>query len=276
MSQTSSSKCPLVTIITVCYNADAVIKKTITSILSQSYKNIEYIIVDGKSTDNTISIINEMLPLLKERGITTTVINESDKGIYDAMNKGIRQANGVWGNFMNAGDCFYNTEVIDQFIKRVQSDTDIFYGDTIMNLSFGDILMKPKPLRYLNKRMAFCHQSAFVKLSCQREHPFDTRYKIAADYEFFYTCYQKNRKFEYQPISISIFEAETGASSNRLQLTKECSQINGSSRQWNFRLKFLIKSISISSKEFSYKLLPKALVLKIRRRNYERLSKRRI
>ena len=98
----------LITVVTVCFNAGQTIAKTMQSVLNQTYRPLEYILVDGKSTDNTLNIIYELEPLFHEKGIAVRIVSEKDKGIFDAMNKGVKLANGRWVNFMNAGDVFYN------------------------------------------------------------------------------------------------------------------------------------------------------------------------
>lgn len=97
----------LITVVTVCFNAGQTIAKTMQSVLNQTYRPLEYILVDGKSTDNTLNIIYELEPLFQEKGIAVRIVSEKDKGIFDAMNKGVKLANGRWVNFMNAGDVFY-------------------------------------------------------------------------------------------------------------------------------------------------------------------------
>lgn len=91
-----------ISVITVCYNAVDTLEKTIQSVLEQTYHNIEYIIIDGGSTDGTVEIIHRYVDYL------AYWVSEPDRGIYDAMNKGIERATGEWVNFMNAGDYFYN------------------------------------------------------------------------------------------------------------------------------------------------------------------------
>ena len=106
-NKTIQAKHGCVTVVTVTYNAQDYLEKTIQSIISQSYSDIEYIIIDGGSTDGTLDIIKKY-----EKNITYWV-SESDNGIYDAMNKGIKKASGEWINFMNAGDGFVDTNSIE-------------------------------------------------------------------------------------------------------------------------------------------------------------------
>ena len=121
---------PKITIITVCYNAISTIEDTIKSVLSQTYENLEYIIIDGGSIDGTIDIIKKY-----EKQISYWQ-SEPDKGVYDAMNKGIKLSTGEWINFMNAGDSFYNTEVLQSLnLYFSDSQTDIIYGDTCIEIN---------------------------------------------------------------------------------------------------------------------------------------------
>ena len=114
----------IITVITVCYNAELEIERTINSVLNQTYENIEYIIVDGGSTDLTINIID------KYRSRISNIISEPDKGIYDAMNKGIRNANGDWVIMMNAGDMFSSDDVIESiFSQAIPPNIEFIYSD---------------------------------------------------------------------------------------------------------------------------------------------------
>ncbi len=113
-----------ISVITVCYNAEQEIERTINSVLNQTYDNVEYIIVDGKSTDLTIDIIN------KYSSYISKIISEPDKGIYDAMNKGIRNADGDWVIMMNAGDIFSSDDVIESiFSRNIPSNIEFIYSD---------------------------------------------------------------------------------------------------------------------------------------------------
>ena len=106
--QLQNMDAPIISVITVCYNVASTIEKTMLSVLNQTYKNLEYIIIDGNSTDGTVDIIKKYAERL------TFWISEPDKGIYDAMNKGIVKATGKFLIFMNAGDQFLNEKVLSK------------------------------------------------------------------------------------------------------------------------------------------------------------------
>ena len=117
---------PKFSIITVTYNAGAVLEDTIQSVITQTYKNVEYIIVDGGSKDRTLQIIEQY----KEH--IHTVISEPDKGLYDAMNKGIALASGDYLCFLNAGDCFHEDDTLQQMVHSIHGSVlpDVIYGET--------------------------------------------------------------------------------------------------------------------------------------------------
>lgn len=172
-----------VTIITVCRNAQDTIENTIKSVLSQNYKNIEYIIIDGKSTDKTLLIINKYIKFC-------TVVSESDNGIYDAMNKGLKYATGNVVNFLNAGDMFIDKSVIsDIIIQLKKKNTDMIYGDALIY----DPKRPKKPTLKCHKyadivflsRWCICHQAIFAKKYLFDHYDsFNTQYKLVADHEW--------------------------------------------------------------------------------------------
>ena len=114
-----------VSVITVCYNAIRGIEKTIQSVISQSHDDIEYIVIDGGSTDGTIDVIQ------KYRDKIAYFVSEPDGGIYDAMNKGIKAATGEWINFLNAGDVFASKDAIMISMSIDTDGIDVIYGDSI-------------------------------------------------------------------------------------------------------------------------------------------------
>ena len=168
-------KHPLISVITVTFNAALSIEQTILSVINQTYSNIEYIIIDGGSTDGTIDIIK------KYSNRISYWISEPDKGIYDAMNKGIKVATGEWINFMNVGDAFYDNSVIENiFYNKTYDKIDIIYGNTNLVYSFGSHVLEGGEIS-ANKYMPFCHQSSFSKIEPMKKYGFDIKFKICAD-----------------------------------------------------------------------------------------------
>lgn len=169
---------PLISIVTVVYNGEKYLEETIQSVLNQTYDNIEYIIIDGCSTDGTIDIIKKY-----EEKIDYWV-SERDRGIYDAMNKGILLASGEWINFMNAGDTIYtkNTLALIPFINIKKSKASIIYSDTYF---FSN---KSNSIRINNhKKLDLNHQSILYKRSLHQQYGnYVTGKKISiSDYIFF-------------------------------------------------------------------------------------------
>ena len=179
-----------ITVVTVCYNAKDAIKKTIESVIEQDYKNLEYIIIDGASTDGTQEIIEEY-----RKRFPIILVSEPDKGIYDAMNKGTQLASGDWLNFMNAGDTFYRQDSILQATKFLSAEDDIIYGDTeIIYHDFKTIKKEPKPNKLWMGRIP--HQSAFIKSSTMKKYGYNENNKIVADLEFFMNVYFNDGKIK--------------------------------------------------------------------------------
>lgn len=203
----------LFSIITISYNAEKEIEATIKSVVEQNYKNFEYIIIDGNSTDKTLDIIKKY-----ENNISFWK-SEPDAGIYDAMNKGIKYANGEWILFMNSGDAFATKDVlrtIAEEIGKKRINAEIIYGNVIKQYVDKKVLFKAEKLSLLRYRMPFSHQSTLVKAELLKKELFDTRYRIAADYNFFHKAYLKKHSFYYLDIYISIFDAVSGVSSTSI------------------------------------------------------------
>ena len=207
MNQESIKKQQLISVIMVTFNAVTYIEDTIKSVIHQTYSNIEYIIVDGGSTDGTINLINKYKSRIKNLVFTS----EPDNGIFDAMNKGIKLAKGKWINFMNAGDSFVSNNAISSVFLQNISNSDILFGDTIM--SYNNIhkpfktLLKAKSVNVVWRgHMPFCHQSMFSKLSLHKIHPFDISSIINADFEFICWALFNNYTFLYLQMKIAVYE----------------------------------------------------------------------
>lgn len=265
----------MVSVVTVCFNAEEVIRKTIESVLSQTYRPIEYILVDGESCDGTCAIIEEYQAEFENSGFVYKYISEKDKGIYDAMNKGVRLASGEWVNFMNAGDFFYSEDVLACLFKsEYANNIQVLYGNTSKCYSCGEFCMKPKNYEKLSERMIFCHQSAFVRRSALLEQPFDLSYPIAADFNFFHSLYQKQVGMYYIPVIVSSYEAENGVSSKNLQVKIEYARIRGIDKSFLWKLWFLQKAGRFHLKTLLNRLFPVCIRETLRKWNYKRLSKR--
>jgi glycosyltransferase involved in cell wall biosynthesis len=191
---------PVLTIITVVRNGEEILEGTIKNIINQDYVNIEYIIIDGNSTDQTVNIIKNYEDKIDYW------ISEPDKGIYDAMNKGVQLATGDWINFMNAGDEFFNLEICSLIQNSTESvEFDVVYGNflAIQKDSEAKILIKAKPIHKIIEGMVFCHQSVFIKRELLILEPFNLNFKIVADYHQMLSLYFNKYKFQYVPLTIS-------------------------------------------------------------------------
>lgn len=171
---------PLVSVITVVFNAATYLAETIESVINQTYPNIEYIIIDAGSTDGTLDIIKEY-----EHAIDYWV-SEPDKGIYDAMNKGILASSGQYTNFLNAGDSYFSSSTISGVVECLRSGYDIVYGKALYVNRNGSYVNKFFPQFTLDtvRSGMIDHQSTFYDASVFRRFGlYDLRYKFLADYE---------------------------------------------------------------------------------------------
>ena len=180
-----------ISIITICYNSSETLERTFQSMLSQEYNNIEYIVVDGGSTDKTLEIIKSYEPQFILKGVDFRWISEKDKGIYDAMNKGIKLATGNIIGILNSDDYYHSEEILDKVITLFDKrPIDAIYGNLLMVKGkkklfevSGDIFEKVNG--FTANKMKIVHPTLFVK-KCVYENLglFDDRFKISADKDF--------------------------------------------------------------------------------------------
>lgn len=150
-----------VSIITVCFNSEKLIAKTIESVLNQTYDNIEYIIIDGKSTDNTLNVIKSYKDKILKKGYGFKVISEADEGIYDAMNKGVNLADGDLIGLINSGD-WYEPNAVDCMIENYKKESfDLFYADLRIWRKGHEMIKKARFRKYATTR-DWNHPTTFI------------------------------------------------------------------------------------------------------------------
>jgi len=206
-----------ITIITVCLNSENVIRKTIESVLNQNYHNIEYILKDGMSSDSTMMIIQEYKEQFMNKGITYTVVSAADTSLYDAMNIAIDMANGNWINFLNAGDCLADENVLTDIFQNKTYNEDVLFGDNYVEDMYGRYL-NISDMSQISQKMPFNHQAAFFRAGLVKERPYDLDAGIGADYDMIMEFYKSNKTFLHLSRIVSIYDLE-GITSRKYVLT---------------------------------------------------------
>lgn len=202
-----------ISVVTVVYNGEKHLEQTILSVLNQAYNNIEYIIIDGGSTDGTVDIIRKYEDKL------AYWVSEQDNGIYDAMNKGILKATGELVGLINADD-YYEPEairsVVNYFIKN--ESPDILYGRMVfINEDTGQTKVIIPSVDRLIKDMTLNHPTCFLKRDLYKKKLFDTSYKICADYDLI--MYFKTNKKRFTYIDEIITNMRIGGASDNFKLS---------------------------------------------------------
>jgi len=197
-----------ISVITVCYNAVDTIEETIKSVIGQTYPDIEYIVIDGGSKDGTVDIIKKYADKI------AYWVSEPDKGIYDAMNKGIAVASGDYINMMNSGDTFVSDETVEKAVAIFPKDADVIFGDSIekdADNSLFFIPCSPNP-SLLAKTPTYRHGSSFVKASVHKARPFDLsknqEFGFGLDYNNIWNMYADGCSFKKIELPIMIYERE--------------------------------------------------------------------
>lgn len=191
---------PKISIITVVFNGEKYIEKTVQSVVNQDYKNIEYIIIDGGSTDNTLNILKKYQDKISQ------IVSEKDRGIYDAMNKGQALATGdlIW--FLNGGDYIPSPSTLSQWLQNYQNE-DVIYGQAGLVNEKDEFLglrrlVVPPQLTWKSFRlgMVVCHQALLVKKNISQ--PYDLQYKIAADIDWAIRTVKLSKSSKYVPMIV--------------------------------------------------------------------------
>lgn len=212
---------PKITIITVNFNMAAGLARTIASIEAQRYANLEFIVIDGGSIDGSVELVR------RHEDRIAGWLSEPDRGIYDAMNKGVRQATGEWLIFMNAGDTFHDYTVVSDIFSGPQDDADIIYGDMVRSYERENVqrLVPALPLSALPLRMPCSHQSLFTRRPLLQEMPFSNELSIAADHDFLLRAKLAGARFRKIDRTIGIFGTGGKSDINRLEALRQLYRI---------------------------------------------------
>lgn len=177
-----------ISIVSITYNAAQVLQRTLDSVSSQTYRDIEHLIIDGASKDETVAMANAYK---QQVSYAVVVQSEPDRGIYDAMNKGLRLATGDYIVFMNAGDAFHEPTTLERIAASATTNVAVLYGDTNVVDGEGRFLRKrhlsaPDHLtwRSFKHGMLVCHQAFYARLDIARDIPYDLQYRHSADVDW--------------------------------------------------------------------------------------------
>lgn len=216
---------PFLSIVTVCFNSEVTLEKTINSVLNQSFTNFEYILVDGNSKDSTLHIIQSFETRFKSRGIDYKYISEPDQGIYDAFNKGIDLSRGDWVSFLGSDD-LYETNAIEVYantIQKFKQHVDYVYSN--VRVENKKLIRAPWFWNTFKVRMTIPHVGAFHNRNYFDNYGvFDERYKTAGDYDL---LLRSNKSF--RPFWIDknlVFMGANGVSNqNIIKVYQETTQV---------------------------------------------------
>lgn len=257
-----------VTIVTVVFNGRKHIEQTILSVTKQTYPNIEYIIIDGGSTDGTVDIIKKYADKIHYW------CSEPDNGVYDAMNKGITHASGRWINFMNAGDYFYSQDSVSQIFSTEESIDQyaIIYGDAEFRLKNISYIVEARDNSITNEFMPFSHQASFVRSDIAKATKFDLSYKIAADTAFSLRLIREGYKFKHIPVIVCSYNAADGLSvKNEIRRSKELvamqEKLNGADPNTPYFKKYIQDAYI---KQFMRYIIPSFIWNKLRERKIKK------
>ncbi len=232
---------PKFSIITVTYNAEAVVENTVLSVISQTYHQVEYILVDGASKDRTMEIIE------RYRDRIHTIISEPDKGLYDAMNKGIGLATGDYLCFLNAGDSFHEDSTLHKMVHSLRNGElpDVLYGQTALVDGQGHFvrmrrLTAPEVLTWksFKQGMLVCHQAFFAKRSLAE--PYDLRYRFSADFDWCIRVMKQAHTLHNTHLTLIDYLEEGMTTQNRKASLKERFRIMARHYGWGSTIAYHI------------------------------------
>ncbi len=211
----------LVSIITVAYNSEHCIRKAIESVLNQTYANVEYLIIDGQSTDNTVAIAKEYQNAFQEKGYSYRIFSEKDNGIYDAMNKGIRLATGDLIGLINSDDWYEPIAVETAVNAYKESPYDLFYADLNLIRADGSVIVKRSRLDRFPSSRHWNHPTTFITKQTYDEMGLYRCQTIYDDFDLILRLRRAGKKVCIKNVILANFR--TGGVSNEKSL-KKCLQ----------------------------------------------------
>lgn len=249
----------LLSIVTVVRNARPAFKETLESLLKQTSQDFEYIIIDGNSTDGTLE------ELFHVSHLNPIVVSEKDKGIYDAMNKGVALASGKYLYFLNAGDIFQSNLTIERFLKLALESTEaILHGKVEINYQ-GSIRVKPAfDLEELWKTPNFCHQGILINTLFHKKNLYDLSYSIVSDFKLAFEAFKNGNTFKKVDMVFAQFATGGVSDTFRLRLLSEKYEVVAKyDKSWRCFLYYKYRMVDVSFRQLIKVLLPPSLVKKI-------------
>ena len=210
-----------ISVITACFNCEKTIERTIKSVIEQNYPDIEYILIDGGSTDNTMKIVE------KYEKYFSVIVSEKDKGVADGFNKGVIRATGDIIGIVNADDTMYPGTAV-RLAKEYEEGIDAYYGDHIVidAENHTKCYQKAKPLDTIKYCLPFSHQSIYISKKCYDKFGlYSLDYKLCLDYDLILKMYKGGAKFKYIPMAFCEYSFGGCTYVNPKATVNECTQI---------------------------------------------------
>ncbi len=237
-----------VSIVTVTYNSEKTLGITMESVLTQTYDRIEYLIIDGASSDGTVSLAESYRERMEQKGICLRIVSEPDSGIYDAMNKGIQLAEGDIIGILNSND-WYEPDTVETVVKEfAQENCDLLFANIRMHKRDGSSFVKKARIRSFQTSRDWNHPTMFVRADVYKSHPFRNK-GIHDDYG----CYLQIAKEGYRMITLDkvLANFRMGGVSNHKSLKEAVQRIKDRYR-WCYRVNgysrwYLLECIAIEA-----------------------------
>lgn len=240
-----------ISIITVCFNSEKTIGKTIESVLAQTCPPLEYIIVDGSSTDGTLAVVNGFSERFADVGIALHIVSEPDKGIYDAMNKGIRMARGELIGIINSDD-WYEPIALETAAKAMEEEPyDLFYADINLIRTNGSVIVKRSRLDRFPSSRHWNHPTTFITKQTYDEQGLYRNESVYDDFDLILRLRKAGKKIAIRNVVLANFR--TGGVSNEKSLKKCIKRIKaryGFYRRNGYSRLYIFESVAMEIAKF--------------------------